>query len=337
MEFFEIPLSEIMRATNHFSRECYVGSGGYSDVYKTELYVLDVQSLLSMEENCKEKLPKIKKTVAIKRIISRQDEQGLQQFLTEVEVLISCKHPNLVSLAGFSREKDVLVLVFEFASKGSLGDYLVSNKTSFNLSWAERLQICLDIAHGISYLHFDMEEKPRILHRDIKSDNILLDENLNAKLSDFGLSKFHRIEASTIHTKTIAGTVSYMDPEYFATGKFKRESDIYSFGVVLFEVLSGRLAYDPIYLDENDIGLAPIARRRFNEGTLKELIDPKMMEEYDDHIFSLNIGPNEDSFNKFSKIAYQCLAESQAKRPTMEVVIEELQDALNLQVSQFTI
>ncbi|KAM0037942.1 putative protein kinase RLK-Pelle-WAK-LRK10L-1 family [Helianthus debilis subsp. tardiflorus] len=178
-----------------------------------------------------------------------------------------------------------------------------------------------------------MEGKPRIIHLDIKSENILLDENLNAKVADFGLSKLHPMmqQASTIITRHIAGTEVYMDPEYKKTFKYKRESDIYSFGVVLFEVLSGRLAYDPIYLDEYPMGLAPIARRRFNEGTLKELIDPNMIEEDDDYIFTLNRGPNQDSFDAYSKIANQCLAETQVKRPTMEVVIKELQNALNLQ------
>ncbi|KAK1410915.1 hypothetical protein QVD17_37457 [Tagetes erecta] len=116
--------------------------------------------------------------------------------------------------------------------------------------------------------------------------------------------------------------------EYLTKFKYKKESDIYSFGVVLFEVMSGRLAYDSIYIDENHMGLAPIARKRFNEGTLKELLDPKIFVEDDDQSFTLNRGPNEDSFDAFTKVAYHCLAETQAKRPTMEVVIKELQKAL---------
>ncbi|XP_021992214.1 calmodulin-binding receptor-like cytoplasmic kinase 2 [Helianthus annuus] len=178
-----------------------------------------------------------------------------------------------------------------------------------------------------------MEGKPRIIHRDIKSENILLDENLNAKVADFGLSKFQPTnqQASTIHTIHLAGTEFYIDPEYQTSFKYKKESDVYSFGVVLFEMLSGRLAYDPIYTGENDKGLAPIARRHYNEGTLKELIDPRMVEEDDEHIVILNRGPNQESLETFSRIAYQCLAETQAKRPTLEAVIKELQTALTLQ------
>ncbi|KAJ0703112.1 putative protein kinase RLK-Pelle-SD-2b family [Helianthus annuus] len=291
-DILKIPLRDIRQATNGFNKACFVGSGGYADVYRAKLDFLNIEALSSMDEKSKDELPKISKTVAIKRISSRVDEQG------------------------------------------SLGDYLVSSdKTSVVLPWAQRIQICLDIAHGISYLHTDMEGKPRIIHRDIKSDNILLDENMNAKLADFGLSKSHPTnqQPSTIYSKNIAGTTLYMDPEYTTTGKYKRESDIYSFGVVLFEVLSGKVAYDSTYTDEDDLGLAPIARRRFNEGTIKELIDPKLIEDDDDHIFTLNKGPNQDSFHAFSKIAYQCLAETQAKRPAINVVIKELQNALKLQ------
>ncbi|KAK9048136.1 hypothetical protein SSX86_032901 [Deinandra increscens subsp. villosa] len=330
MDFLKIPLREIRRATNGFNKACFVGSGGYADVYRAELDFLSIEGLSSKEEKCKDELPKITKTVAIKRISSRVDEQGKQGFLTEIELLTSCKHPHIVSLLGFSREAGEMILVYEYAFKGSLSDYLVSMVV---LTWSQRIQICLDIAHGISYLHTDMKGKPRIIHRDIKSDNILLDENLNAKIADFGLSKSHPAnqQPSTIYSKNIAGTQLYMDPEYLATGKYKKESDIYSFGVVLFEVLSGRVAYDSIYMNENEMGLAPIAKKRFNELTLKELIDPRIIEDDDDHIFTLNRGPNQDSFHTFSKIAYQCLAETQARRPTIEVVIKKLQKALRVQ------
>ncbi|KAM0038432.1 putative protein kinase RLK-Pelle-LRR-I-1 family [Helianthus debilis subsp. tardiflorus] len=259
MDFLKIPLREIRRATNGFSKACFVGSGGYADVYKAKLDFFNIDGLSSMERKSKDEMPKISKT-----------------------------HRNIVSLLGFCDEAGEMILVYEYAFKGSLGDYLVSgDKTTGILSWAERIQICLDIAHGISYLHTDMEGKLRIIHRDIKSDNILLDENLNAKLADFGLSKSHPMnqQPSTIYSKNIAGTTLYMDPEYMATGKYKRESDIYSFGVVLFEVLSGKVAYDSTYTNENDLGIAPVARRRFNEDTLKELIDPNIIEDDDDHVF----------------------------------------------------
>ncbi|KAJ0485445.1 putative protein kinase RLK-Pelle-CR4L family [Helianthus annuus] len=333
MDFLKIPLSKIRKATNDFDQTYSVGSGGYGIVYKANLDVLNIKSLSSIEGRCKDELPMINKTAAIKRIFNRGDEQGKQGFLTEIELLTSCKHPNIVSLLGFSREGHEMILVYEYAVKGSLSDYFQNNGKTVNLTWAQRIQICLDIAHGVNYLHTNMEGKPWIIHRDIKSENILLDENMKAMVADFGLSVSNpmRQQASTIYTKNIAGTEVYMDPEFLTTAKYKKESDVYSFGVVLFEVLSGRVAYDSLYLKENSMGLAPIARRRFNEGTLKELIDPKITEEDDDHFFTLNRGPNQDSFETFSKIAYHCLAETQAKRPLMDVIIKELQKALHLQ------
>ncbi|MFS7925250.1 putative protein kinase RLK-Pelle-CR4L family [Helianthus anomalus] len=332
MDLLMIPLSEIRKATQNFEQEP-VGAGAYGIVYKAKLDVLDIQSLSSMVGKLNDELPKINKTVAIKRIIGKMDDEGREGFSTELELLTSCTHPNIVSLLGFSREAQEKILVFEYASNGSLSYYLENNDNTVNLTWVQRIQICLNIAHAIEYLHTDMEGKPRIIHRDIKSDNILLDENMNAKLADFGLSKFHNIKqfASTVSTKHIAGTEVYTDPEYLTTGRYKRKSDIYSFGVVLFEVLSGSLAYDPIYLREEKMGLAPIARRRYNERTLKELIDPKIIEEDNDHTFTLNRGPNQDSFHTFSEIAYRCLLETQAKRPTIEDVIMELTKALKLQ------
>ncbi|XP_076951796.1 uncharacterized protein LOC143625314 [Bidens hawaiensis] len=329
MDFLNIPLSKIKDATKNFT-ETFVGSGGFGEVYKAELDVLNIKSLSSMKGKRKYEMPKVRKTVAIKRLFNNKaDEQAKQGFLTEIELLSSCSHANVVSLLGFCEEGGEMIIVYEYASGGSLSDYLES---SGKLTWAQRIQICLDIAHGINYLHTIMEEKPMIIHRDIKSDNILLDGNLNAKVADFGLSKFHLMkqQVSTVKTMCIAGTQFYLDPEFSAHGKYKRASDIYSFGVVLFEVLSGRLAYDSIYFRENNMGLAPIARKLFIEGTLKELMDPKMIED-DDHILTLNRGPNKKSFETFSKIAYECLAETQVRRPTMEVIIYELQYALHLQ------
>ncbi|GJV43294.1 kinase-like domain, phloem protein 2-like protein [Tanacetum coccineum] len=333
LERLRIQLGDIKLATDNFNQRYCIGSGGYGMVYKADLDHVDIQKSSSMEWKNIDVLPKKRSTVAIKQIFYRKDDLGKLGFWQEIELLTSCKHPNVVSLLGFSSKDREMILVYEFLVNGSLDDYFGSTEKKINLTWNQRIQICLDIAHGLRYLHTNMEGKPRIIHRDIKSANVLLDENWNAKIADFGLSKFHPANnpASTIRTKIVAGTDVYLDPEYQSTGKYKKESDIYSFGVVLFEILSGRLAYDSVYSTENSKGLAPIARRRFNEGTLKELIDHKMMEEDGEHMFTLNRGPNQDSFNTFSKIAYQCLAETQAKRPTIDVIIEELKNALKLQ------
>ncbi|XP_071700553.1 uncharacterized protein [Rutidosis leptorrhynchoides] len=221
-----------------------------------------------------------------------------------------------------------LILVYELVSNGSLDDYFGNTDKITNFSWSQRLQISLDIAHGLNYLHTSTKDKPTIIHRDIKSANILLDDEWVAKIGDFGLSKLHQGNQSTLVTQHIAGTDLYLDPEYLNTGKLKKKSDIYSFGVVLFELLFGRLAYDNIYKVNNETGLPSVARRCFNEGTLGKMVDPKLVE-VDENILMLNEGLNQDSLHTFLKIAYQCLSETQAARPTMDTVIEELEKALN--------
>ncbi|GKE34838.1 kinase-like domain, phloem protein 2-like protein [Tanacetum coccineum] len=151
-----------------------------------------------------------------------------------------------------------------------------------------------------------------------------------AKIGDFGLSKLNNTDqqSHTLITKTIAGTEVYLDPEYASTGRLKKESDVYSLGVVLFEIMCGRLAYDNIYYANNEKGLASVTRRRFNDGTLKDMVDPRIMEA-DENILILDGGLNQDSLDTFSKIAYRCVAETQVMRPTMQDVINELQKAIH--------
>ncbi|KAJ0690859.1 putative protein kinase RLK-Pelle-LRR-I-1 family [Helianthus annuus] len=286
-----------------------------------------------MEGNKEPKLPRRRSTVAIKYILHREDKHGEQGFFKEIDTLSSCKHPNIVCLLGFCYEPPHMILVYEHVSKGSLDDYLGSEGKMTNLSWEQRIKICIDIAHGLDYIHTTMENKQKIIHRDIKSDNILLGENWEAKIADFGLSIFHPVDhmASTINATKVAGTQVYLDPEYERIGKLKKESDVYSFGVVLFELLSGRLAYDSVYTNENEKGLAPIVRQHFEKGIIKEIVDPSLKEE---NAFTLGKGPNQDSLNTYIIIGHRCLAEKQAERPTIKAVIEELVKALNFQVSR---
>ncbi|GJW89843.1 kinase-like domain, phloem protein 2-like protein [Tanacetum coccineum] len=224
-----------------------------------------------------------------------------------------------------------MILVYEHASNGSLENYLGSSD-KINLTWVQRLNICLDIAHGLNYVHNNTDHgKQKMIHCDIKSDNILLGDNWKAKIADFGLSKFHPANqvASTIYTNMIAGTYTYLDPEYQKHGRLNKKSDIYSFGVVLLEILTGRLAYDSV----NERGIAPIARDHFQKRTIMKIVDHKIKEETDENIFSLSKGPNKESLDIFLEIAIRCVAETQAPRPTIEIVIKELKKAINCQVN----
>ncbi|GJU15209.1 kinase-like domain, phloem protein 2-like protein [Tanacetum coccineum] len=332
LEHLKIGLNDIELATENFADTYCIGSGRYGMVYKAQLEHFDctISSLKDGENKCD--LPKKRSTVAIKRIFNTQGEQG---FVAEIETLTSCKHENIISLLGFCDEgPDHMILVYELASKGSLEDYMGNSDKMTNLTWMQRLRICLDIAHGLKYIHTNTDEdKQKIIHRDIKSANILLGDNWEAKIADFGLSKFHpsNQEASTINTDMIAGTNTYLDPEYHKYGRLNKKSDIYSFGVVLLEILTGSLAYDPVYTKVNEKGIAPIARDHFEKGTLMEIVDRKIKEETDERVFSLSKGPDKESLVIFSEIAFRCLAETQAQRPTIEVVINELKKALYCQ------
>ncbi|KAJ0736021.1 putative protein kinase RLK-Pelle-LRR-I-1 family [Helianthus annuus] len=333
LDHLRLRLNDIELATGNFSETYCIGSGGYGMVYKAELDHFDGINVLEIEEGrCKGELHKKYSSVAIKRLYSRVDRQGEQGFVAEIRTLSNCKHPNIVPLLGFCDEGRELILVYEYVANGRLDHYLGNMDNVTNLVWAQRLQICFDIAHGLNYLH---THKPMIIHRDIKSANILLDDTWVAKIADFGLSKLQGTnqQGTTLITNNVAGTEVYLDPEYVNTGKLKKESDIYSFGVVLFEILCGRLAYDKIYGEK---GLPSVARQRYNEGTLKGMVDPKLMEA-DEIISMLKGGVNQDSIETFLKIAYQCLAETQSGRPTMEVIIKELEEALNFQKNKDTL
>ncbi|KAJ0510799.1 putative protein kinase RLK-Pelle-LRR-I-1 family [Helianthus annuus] len=231
-----------------------------------------------------------------------------------------------------------MILIIEDFPNESLCHYLGNLKDKCVLTWEKRLKICIDVAHALKYIHYEMEDQTRIINRYINCYNIGLDENWGAKIVHFWWSVFlpPNQEDEALYLKWI-GRTRYVDPEYKKTNKVKRESDVYGFGVVLFEILCGRLAHDPIYLKESDMGLAHVARRSFSTGSLEEMIDPIIKEEIGENAFVLNRGPNKDSLHTFITIAHQCVAETQDQRPTMKVVVKELEKALFFQVSHCSI
>ncbi|GKC02444.1 putative serine/threonine/dual specificity protein kinase, catalytic domain-containing protein [Tanacetum coccineum] len=245
-------------------------------------------------------------------------------------MLSRVRHGHLVSLIGYCSEFNEMMVVYGYISGGDLAKrlYKVDGKSIRTpLSWVECLKICIGAACALDYIYTRTGVKNRIIHRDVKSSNILLDENMAAKVSDLGLSKIGPVDQSCTHVSTdVKGTFGYLDPNYFMTGRLTRKSDVYSFGVVLLEVLCGRPAVDPT-LDER--GLVGWAKRNIKEGTLNDIIDLNMTSLTPCSRKKLQIIP--DCLKAFVKIAVKCLQTRPKDRPTMSEVVVDLEAALALQ------
>ncbi|KAG5512857.1 hypothetical protein RHGRI_038683 [Rhododendron griersonianum] len=258
-----IPLCQILKATNDFDDALVVGTGGFGKVYKANI---DDGATTTV--------------VAIKRL-SAVSNQGAEEFWIEVKVLSKFRHTNLVSLIGYCNENQEKILVYEYIAKGTLANHLYkasreeSGGNRSHLTWEQRLNICLDAARGLDYLHNGNGTLPGIIHRDVKSTNILLDEYLVAKVSDLGISKIMTTCLTTHVSTDVKGTFGYLDPDYFLTGRLTMKSDVYAFGVVLLEVLCGRPAIDT-RLDEKQINLVNWVKINIKKGKLDRIIDPSL-------------------------------------------------------------
>ncbi|XP_042474242.1 leucine-rich repeat receptor protein kinase HPCA1-like [Zingiber officinale] len=285
-------LDEIKRFTNNFSTDNEIGSGGYGKVYKGNLSDGQI--------------------VAIKRS-QKGSKQGGLEFKTEIEMLSRVHHKNLVELVGFCFEKGERMLVYEYISNGTLSDNL-SGSNDLKLDWKRRLNIALGSARGLAYLH-DLA-KPPIIHRDVKSSNILLDDNLTAKVADFGLSML-LLDSDRGHVSTtVKGTLGYLDPEYFMTQQLTAKSDVYSFGVVMLELISSRMpiAKGKYIVREVRTLLDKSEKELYG---LKDIIDPALVED------GCLIG-----FWRFVELALQCVEDSSDDRPTMNDIIKEIENIL---------
>ncbi|KAL8238959.1 hypothetical protein R6Q59_015526, partial [Mikania micrantha] len=299
-QHLKIQLEEITSATDNFNDEknC-IGGGGFGKVYKGEVSHSKGRGM-----------------AAIKRLDPKHG-QGIPEFLKEITTLSRYSHENLISLLGFCYQRNEMILVYEHATRGSLDGHL----SSPHLTWSQRLKICLDAAKGLSHLHDPRETHQRLIHCDVKSSNILLDDHWNAKVSDFGLSIMGPAnEQQSVIVTSAAGTAGYCDPQYAMTHTLTKESDVYSFGVVLFEVLCGALCCT------------------YRDGRVEKKFVPMWIESYEHKklnniIFNLpTIKPlDQNSLETVSNIAYRCLKESREDRPKMVEVLTELESALERQ------
>ncbi|KAA3474878.1 serine/threonine-protein kinase isoform X2 [Gossypium australe] len=244
---------ELAAATRNFRKECLIGEGGFGRVYKG-------------------KLEKTGQVVAVKQL-DRNGLQGNREFLVEVLMLSLLHHPNLVNLIGYCSDGDQRLLVYEYMPLGSLDDHLLDISPSQKpLDWYARMKIAQGAAQGLEYLHD--KANPPVIYRDLKSANILLDHEYNAKLSDFGLAKLGPQGDKTHVSSRVMGTYGYCAPEYQRTGQLTVKSDVYGFGVVLLELITGRRAIDTTR-PNNEQNLVSWAQPMFKEPSkFSELADP---------------------------------------------------------------
>lgn len=283
-------MSQVVKATRNFSPSLRIGEGGFGTVYKAQL-----------EDGL---------MVAIKRAKKEQFENLQTEFSSEVELLSKIDHRNLVKLLGFIDKGNERLIITEFVPNGTLREHL-DGQHGKTLDFNQRLEIAIDVAHGLTYLHLYAEKQ--IIHRDVKSSNILLTESMRAKVADFGFARLGPMDSDRTHISTkVKGTVGYLDPEYMKTYQLTTKSDVYSFGILLLEILTGRRPVELKRPPEERVTLR-WAFKRYNEGNLLDMVDPSIKEVIVMEILAKMFG-----------LAIQCAAPIRNDRPDMKSVGEQL-------------
>ncbi|KAF8107794.1 hypothetical protein N665_0116s0001 [Sinapis alba] len=282
-------LKQLIVATDNFDPLNKIGEGGFGSVYKGRLQDGTL--------------------IAVKKLSSKSC-QGNKEFVNEIGMIACLQHPNLVKLYGCCCENNQLLLVYEYLENNCLADALFG-RSGLELEWGTRHNICLGIARGLAFLHEDSAVK--IIHRDIKGTNVLLDKDLNSKISDFGLARLHEDGNSHVTTR-VAGTIGYMAPEYAMRGHLTEKADVYSFGVVAMEIVSGKSNAN--YTPDNEccVGLLDWAFVLQNKGAFSEILDPKLEGVFD----VMEAG-------RMIKVSLLCSNKSPTLRPTMSEVVKMLE------------
>ncbi|XP_050285793.1 LRR receptor-like serine/threonine-protein kinase IOS1 isoform X2 [Quercus robur] len=285
--------SEVVRITDNFNT--IIGGGGFGKVY-----------LGTLEET----------QVAVK-LLSPSSNQGYKEFRAEAEILVRVHHRNLVSLIGYCDEGKNKALIYEYMANGNLHQYL--SVTNMNvLNWNQRIQIAVDTAQGLEYLHNGC--KPTIVHRDLKTTNILLNENMEGKIADFGLSRTFAAESDSHVSTRPAGTLGYLDPEFQASGNFNKKSDVYSYGIVLFELITGHPAI--IKGPEENTHILDWVYPIIESGDIQNIIDARLHGEF-----------HKNSAWKAVEIAMSCVPPVAIQRPDMSQVLVEIKECLTLEMA----
>ncbi|KAF3335016.1 putative leucine-rich repeat receptor-like protein kinase [Carex littledalei] len=306
LENRQFTYKDLEMITNNFQRE--IGRGGFGIVYSG--FMIDGTQ------------------VAVK-LRPQTSTQGVKEFMVEAQHLTRIHHKSLVSLIGYCKDENSLALVLEYMSEGSLHDHLRGRAGGTRpLTWRDRIRIALESAQGLEYLHKGCN--PPLIHRDVKPNNILLNTKLEAKIADFGMSRaFGNTNNTHVSTNHVVGTPGYVDPEYHMTMQLTAKSDVFSFGVVLLQIVTGQPAIIQGSGHENGSGSGSMnmniiqwVRQRLARGNIESVVDARMQGEYD-----IN------SIWKAADLALKCTAQNAAQRPTMTEVVVQLKECIELEAA----
>lgn len=301
-------LAELKSATRNFRPDTVLGEGGFGRVFKGWV---DPKTYAPSRVG-------VGIPVAVKKS-NPDSEQGLKEWQAEVKFLGKFSHPNLVKLLGYCWEEKQFLLVYEYMQRGSLESHLFRRGGGEPLSWDERIKIAIGAAKGLAFLH---TTEKKVIYRDFKASNILLDGELNAKLSDFGLAKLGPVDGNSHVTTKVVGTYGYAAPEYMATGHLYVKSDVYGFGVVLLEIITGLRVLD-LNRPSGQTNLVDWARPSLpNKKKLRQVMDPRLENQY----------PSKGAF-RTAELVIKCLESHLKLRPDMEQVLETLEQISTIQMT----